>query len=46
MLSPHFILLILALACTFCAFINKPTLPVNLGWLAIFLLILDQLIGH
>lgn len=45
--TPHSALLIAALICVFCAVINRPpTSQVPLGWLGVFFLILDLMIGR
>lgn len=41
-MTVHSVLLILALACTFMAFIRKPDMPVAIGWLGVFFLLLDM----
>ncbi len=43
-MDKHTVLLALAMVCVFLAFIQRPALPVSIGWFGVFLLILDQLV--
>jgi hypothetical protein len=43
--SVHFVLMLIALICLFCAAINRPaSAPISLGWLGMFFWALDILV--
>lgn len=44
-LDAHFVLMLIALICFFCAAINRPaTGPISIGWLGVFLAALSFLV--
>jgi hypothetical protein len=46
-INAHFILMLIAVICFFCAAIGRPvTSPISIGWLGLFFWALDLLIGH
>jgi hypothetical protein len=45
-ISVHFVLMLIAIICLFCAAIGRPaTSPISLGWLGLFFWALDLLIA-
>lgn len=45
-LTAHFVLMLIALICLFCAAINRPNAaPLSIGWLGMFFWALDILVS-
>ena len=44
-LNVHFVLMLIAVVCFFCAAIGRPASPISLGWLGLFFWALTLLIS-